>query len=56
MRVLLAEHDHAIYADLLRAAQPDLDLVISDDPTELASLAPDCPVWLGEPDLLATVL
>ncbi|PTQ66658.1 D-2-hydroxyacid dehydrogenase [Pseudomonas sp. GV071] len=56
MRVLLAEHDHALYADLLRAAQPDLDLVISDDPSTLAQLAPGCEVWLGEPGLLATVL
>lgn len=56
MRVLLAEHDHALYADLLRGLQPDLDLAISDDPTELAKLAPGCEVWLGEPDLLATVL
>lgn len=56
MRVLLAEHDHALYAELLRGLQPDLDLAISDDPTELAELAPGCEVWLGEPDLLATVL
>lgn len=56
MRVLIAEHDHALYAELLRAAQPDLDLATSDDPTELARLAPGCEVWLGEPGLLAGVL
>lgn len=56
MRVLVAEHDHALYADLLGAAQPELELLASDDPTELARLAPECEVWLGEPGLLASVL
>ena len=56
MRVLIAEHDHALYARLLRAAAPDLEVLTSGDSAELASLAADCPVWLGQPDLLATLL
>ncbi|AZC23267.1 MULTISPECIES: D-2-hydroxyacid dehydrogenase [Pseudomonas] len=56
MRVLIAEHDHAIYARLLRQAAADLDVLTSGDSAELARLAVDCPVWLGQPDLLATLL
>ncbi|WP_347904617.1 D-2-hydroxyacid dehydrogenase [Pseudomonas purpurea] len=56
MRVLIAEHDHAHYAQLLRQAAPDLQVMTSGDSAELASLAADCPVWLGQPDLLATLL
>lgn len=56
MRVLIAEHDHAVYARLLRQAAPDLDVLTSGDSAELARLATDCPVWLGQPDLLATLL
>ncbi|SEM39407.1 Phosphoglycerate dehydrogenase [Pseudomonas sp. ok272] len=56
MRVLIAEHDHAIYAQLLRQAVPELQVLTSGDSAELASLAADCPVWLGQPDLLATLL
>ncbi|MCU7649766.1 D-2-hydroxyacid dehydrogenase [Pseudomonas piscis] len=56
MRVLIAEHDHAVYARLLRQAAPDLDVLTSGDSAELARLAVDCPVWLGQPDLLATLL
>ncbi|EJN20211.1 D-2-hydroxyacid dehydrogenase [Pseudomonas sp. GM80] len=56
MRVLIAEHDHAIYARLLRQAAPELEVLTSGDSAELARLATDCPVWLGQPDLLATLL
>ncbi|MBC2655426.1 D-2-hydroxyacid dehydrogenase [Pseudomonas sp. MSSRFD41] len=56
MRVLIAEHDHVVYARLLRQAAPDLDVLTSGDSAELARLAADCPVWLGQPDLLATLL
>lgn len=56
MRVLIAEHDHAIYARLLRQAVPELEVLTSGDSAELARLAADCPVWLGQPDLLATLL
>lgn len=56
MRVLIAEQDYALYAQLLREAAPDLDVLTSGDSAELAELAADCPVWLGQPDLLATLL
>ncbi|MBC2691639.1 MULTISPECIES: D-2-hydroxyacid dehydrogenase [Pseudomonas] len=56
MRVLIAEHDHAVYAQLLGQLAPELQVMTSGDSAELASLAADCPVWLGQPDLLATLL
>ncbi|WLG94544.1 D-2-hydroxyacid dehydrogenase [Pseudomonas sp. FP198] len=56
MRVLIAEHDHAMYAQLLRQAAADIEILTSGDSAELSRLAADCPVWLGQPDLLATLL
>ncbi len=56
MRVLIAEHDHARYAELLRVAAPDVEILTSGDSAELARQAPRCPVWLGQPDLLASLL
>ncbi len=56
MRVLIAEQDYALYAQLLREAAPDVDVLTSGDSAELSKLAADCPVWLGQPDLLATLL
>ncbi|TWC22453.1 MULTISPECIES: D-2-hydroxyacid dehydrogenase [unclassified Pseudomonas] len=56
MRVLIAEHDHPVYAQLLRQAAPDLEVLTSGDSAELAGQAADCPIWLGQPDLLANLL
>ena len=56
MRVLIAEQDHATYARLLREAAPELEVLTSGDSAELASQAPRCEVWLGQPDLLASLL
>ncbi|MDR6713169.1 phosphoglycerate dehydrogenase-like enzyme [Pseudomonas hunanensis] len=56
MRVLIAEQDHANYAGLLAEAAPELEILTSGDSAELARLAPQCPVWLGQPDLLASLL
>lgn len=56
MRVLIAEHDHARYTSLLRQVMPELQVLTSGDSAELARQAPDCPVWLGQPDLLASLL
>ena len=56
MRLLIADPEHARYADLLGDAEPSLQLHGSDDPAELARLAAHCPVWLGAPDLLAPLL
>ena len=44
MSILIAEHDHSRYAELLRAAEPSLELRGSADPVELAALAVDCPI------------
>ncbi|MGH8485667.1 MAG: D-2-hydroxyacid dehydrogenase [Pseudomonas sp.] len=56
MRVLIAEQDHALYARLLREAAPELEVLTSGDSAELADQAALCQVWLGQPDLLATLL
>ena len=56
MRVLIAEQDHPLYAQLLAEQAPDLEVLTSGDSAELSRLAADCPVWLGQPDLLATLL
>ncbi|MFV3328312.1 D-2-hydroxyacid dehydrogenase [Pseudomonas sp. NY15372] len=56
MRVLIAEQDHANYARLLGEAAPTLEIVTSGDSAELARQAAGCPVWLGQPDLLASLL
>lgn len=56
MRVLIAERAFAVYAALLQSKAPALHVVTSDDSAELARLAAQCPVWLGQPDLLATLL
>ncbi|MGB4075031.1 D-2-hydroxyacid dehydrogenase [Pseudomonas sp.] len=56
MRVLLAEAEHALYAELLRQQAPELELFGSDQPARLAEYAAGCPIWLGQPDLLAPLL
>ena len=56
MRVLIAEHDYPLYAKLLQQAAPQLDIQTSGDSAQLAQMAADCPVWLGQPDLMATLL
>ncbi|WP_122551853.1 D-2-hydroxyacid dehydrogenase [Pseudomonas viridiflava] len=56
MRVLIAEHDYPLYTQLLRKAAPDLEVLSSGDSAELSRLASDCPVWLGQPDLMANLL
>ena len=56
MRVLIAEHDYPLYTKLLQQAAPQLDIQTSGDSAQLAQMAADCPVWLGQPDLLATLL
>ncbi|HEX8541093.1 MAG TPA: D-2-hydroxyacid dehydrogenase [Pseudomonas sp.] len=56
MRVLIAEHDYPVYTQLLRQAAPELEVMSTGDSAELSRLAADCPVWLGQPDLLANLL
>ncbi|SHN00645.1 D-2-hydroxyacid dehydrogenase [Phytopseudomonas punonensis] len=55
MRVLIAEHDHAIYRQLLQSAAPQLELVVGEG-SSLVEQAAGCPVWLGEPGLFAELL
>ncbi|TWD99310.1 phosphoglycerate dehydrogenase-like enzyme [Pseudomonas sp. AG1028] len=55
MRVLIAEQDHAEYQRLLQQAAPQLELVVGEG-AALAEQAARCPIWLGEPDLFASVL
>jgi phosphoglycerate dehydrogenase-like enzyme len=56
MRLLIAENDHARYAELLRQQAPELKLVAGARPDELREHAASCPLWLGQPDLLAALL
>lgn len=56
MRLLIAESDHALYAERIRSACPDLQLVASTQPEQLRALAGGCDLWLGPPDLLAPLL
>ncbi|WP_068825611.1 D-2-hydroxyacid dehydrogenase [Pseudomonas sp. BMS12] len=50
MRVLLLERDQARYAELLQAANAELELCTD------AAQAASCPVWLAEPDLAVPLL
>ncbi|MGE8499580.1 MAG: D-2-hydroxyacid dehydrogenase [Pseudomonas sp.] len=56
MRLLLAASAHAEYRALLHEAMPDLVIQASADPVELQQWAAECPLWLGQPDLLAALL
>jgi len=55
-RVLIAEQDYSLYSRLLAEAAPDLDVLCSGDSAELARLAGECELWLGQPDLMANLL
>ncbi|MNQ71010.1 Glyoxylate/hydroxypyruvate reductase A [compost metagenome] len=55
MKVLIAEEEFALYADLLRT-EPGLQLHGGSDVGRLLDAARECPVWLGEPDLMAQLL
>ncbi|MGV8920982.1 MAG: D-2-hydroxyacid dehydrogenase [Pseudomonas sp.] len=56
MRVLIAEQDYPLYSQLLKQAAPDIEVFSTGDSAQLAGFAADCPIWLGQPDLLATLL
>ena len=56
MRLLIAEDDHARYAERIRMACPELQLVAGAQLEALRALADDCDLWLGQPDLLAPLL
>ncbi|TRO25061.1 D-2-hydroxyacid dehydrogenase [Ectopseudomonas mendocina] len=56
MRLLIAEEEHAFYAERIRSACPDLQLVASAQLESLHEQAGHCDLWLGQPDLLAPLL
>jgi phosphoglycerate dehydrogenase-like enzyme len=56
VRVLIAEADHLCYRQLLQQALPQLGLVSASQSAALAAFAQDCPVWLGDPQLLTELL
>ena len=56
MRLLIAEDDHVLYAERIRSACPELQLVASSQSEQLRTLAGECELWLGQPDLLAPLL
>ncbi|CDF85377.1 putative 2-hydroxyacid dehydrogenase [Pseudomonas knackmussii B13] len=56
MRVLILDRDHKLYAALLMAAEPNLNVVAGDSPDKVLDAASECPVWLGQPDLVAQLL
>ncbi|MDZ5601484.1 D-2-hydroxyacid dehydrogenase [Pseudomonas sp. RP23018S] len=56
MQVVVAEHDHPVYAQLIAEQHPQLQVLASSDPSELRTMAGQASVWLGEPDLLADLL
>lgn len=55
MKILIAESEFALYADLLRT-ETGLQLHGGSDVERLLGAAHECPVWLGEPDLMADLL
>ncbi|UUC48686.1 MULTISPECIES: D-2-hydroxyacid dehydrogenase [Pseudomonas] len=56
MRLLILDREHTLYAALTMAAEPSLSVVSGDKPDNLVEAAAECPVWLGEPDLVAQLL
>ncbi|AOE84388.1 D-2-hydroxyacid dehydrogenase [Pseudomonas sp. TCU-HL1] len=55
MKILIAEAEFALYADLLRT-ESGLQLHGGSEVERLLDAARECPVWLGEPDLMAELL
>ncbi|KRW58048.1 D-2-hydroxyacid dehydrogenase [Pseudomonas sp. TTU2014-080ASC] len=56
MRLLIAEQQYSLYAELVRQYAPDIEAVASDEIEVLREQAAICPIWLGQPDLLANLL
>ncbi|AYF87610.1 D-2-hydroxyacid dehydrogenase [Pseudomonas sp. DY-1] len=55
MKILIAESEFALYADLLRT-ESGLQLHGGSEVERLLYAARECTVWLGEPDLMAELL
>jgi phosphoglycerate dehydrogenase-like enzyme len=56
VRVLLAEPHHERYAELLLAAEPQLQLCVGATQAQLSAQAGVCDIWFGAPDLLVPLL
>jgi phosphoglycerate dehydrogenase-like enzyme len=56
MRLLIAEAEHARYAELLAPATGHIEVRAGADVNALLELAEGCDIWLGQPDLLAALL
>ena len=56
MRLLIAEEEHAFYAERIRSACPELQLAAGAAFEQLRVVAGDCDLWLGQPDLLVPLL
>jgi phosphoglycerate dehydrogenase-like enzyme len=56
LRVLIAEQKYSLYEQYVRQHAPHVELFASDDPVELGQQAAGCPIWLGQPDMLAGLL
>ncbi|KAF1066434.1 MAG: Glyoxylate/hydroxypyruvate reductase A [Pseudomonas citronellolis] len=56
MRLLILDREHTLYAALTMVAEPGLQVVSGNDPAALVDAAAECPVWLGEPTLVAQLL
>jgi phosphoglycerate dehydrogenase-like enzyme len=54
--VLIAEHEHRHYGQLISAMVPGVRCLSSADPLQLREYAAQCPIWLGQPDLLKPLL
>ncbi len=55
MKILIVEEEFAHYADLLRT-ESGLQLHGGSEVGRLVEAARECPIWLGEPDLMAELL
>ncbi|GGM22891.1 D-2-hydroxyacid dehydrogenase [Pseudomonas asuensis] len=56
MRLLLLEDSYQDYLRALEGLDTSFDITGADDPEQLVTVAAQCPVWLGQPDLIARLL
>jgi phosphoglycerate dehydrogenase-like enzyme len=56
MRLLLLEDSYQDYLRALEGLDTSFDITGADDPEQLVTVAAECPVWLGQPDLIARLL
>ncbi|MCU1716263.1 D-2-hydroxyacid dehydrogenase [Pseudomonas sp. 5P_3.1_Bac2] len=56
VQVLIAEQQWQRYGQLLAELAPDVQWLGSEQPAQLFAYAAQCPIWLGQPDLLQPLL